>query len=296
MARRFNLARSVGWFTSLYPLRVPLEALDTSLEQLLTKVQAALADVPGNGIGFGALRYAATDVVTNTLQKPLPQVSFNYLGWNHGKDAAACRKDPLGAAECSWLDVVDWPDENVPSDSPVMVNCWFGARGELTVSWGYASPLLQDSVIRAIAQRCNNTVQQIAQQPELLVKVGKDEQHKAMELKLCRWDTLYEKRWSRHAAGGYLNGLAVALVYQGKVVYTGTRGNMKESTRIRFGSLSKVVHKPLQLLMQLLPQVLLANLAVQLVNSCSVPGWDEPAAPLFLREVSHTQQTNVLWT
>ncbi|NUR43083.1 MAG: amino acid adenylation domain-containing protein, partial [Streptomyces sp.] len=76
-----ELARTVGWFTTLFPVRVdPGGAVDfTAPDYLATALKAVkedLARVPDNGVSYGALRY-----LTHTeFDAPAPQVLFNYLG------------------------------------------------------------------------------------------------------------------------------------------------------------------------------------------------------------------------
>src|SRR5262249_12441691 len=51
-----DLTRTVGWFTSLYPVRLD-SAADADLRGRLRSVREQLARVPGNGIGYGLLRH-----------------------------------------------------------------------------------------------------------------------------------------------------------------------------------------------------------------------------------------------
>ncbi|MFE7465342.1 amino acid adenylation domain-containing protein [Streptomyces sp. NPDC057499] len=76
-----ELSRTVGWFTTLFPVTVdPGPANDPTapgyLAAALKAVKDALAAVPRNGLSYGALRHlTATPPAT-----PAPQVLFNYLG------------------------------------------------------------------------------------------------------------------------------------------------------------------------------------------------------------------------
>ncbi|MYX12029.1 amino acid adenylation domain-containing protein [Streptomyces sp. SID8374] len=76
-----ELSRTVGWFTTLFPVTVdPGAAPDLTdpayLAAALKAVKEDLARVPSNGLSYGALRYL-TDTGPTT---PAPQVLFNYLG------------------------------------------------------------------------------------------------------------------------------------------------------------------------------------------------------------------------
>ncbi|MFF0451326.1 amino acid adenylation domain-containing protein [Streptomyces sp. NPDC004609] len=76
-----ELSRTVGWFTTLFPVTVdPGPAADFTapayLATALKAVKEDLARVPGNGVSYGALRY-----LTGTgFDASAPQVLFNYLG------------------------------------------------------------------------------------------------------------------------------------------------------------------------------------------------------------------------
>ncbi|MEU8703542.1 condensation domain-containing protein, partial [Streptomyces sp. NPDC048680] len=75
-----DLSRTVGWFTSVFPVALrlapgsgPLDSLDSVKEQL--------GRIPNNGVGYGALRYLGAPEVTSVLgRQPVPEVNFNYLG------------------------------------------------------------------------------------------------------------------------------------------------------------------------------------------------------------------------
>lgn len=76
-----ELSRTVGWFTTLFPVVVdPGTADDLTapayLAAALKAVKDDLAGVPSNGVSYGALRY----LTEAGLAGPAPQVLFNYLG------------------------------------------------------------------------------------------------------------------------------------------------------------------------------------------------------------------------
>ncbi|MFF7486506.1 amino acid adenylation domain-containing protein [Streptomyces luteogriseus] len=76
-----ELSRTVGWFTTLFPVTVdPGAATDFTTPAYLTSalkaVKEDLARVPDNGVSYGALRY----LTHSEFDAPAPQVLFNYLG------------------------------------------------------------------------------------------------------------------------------------------------------------------------------------------------------------------------
>ncbi|MGW4544933.1 amino acid adenylation domain-containing protein [Streptomyces violaceorubidus] len=76
-----ELSRTVGWFTTLFPVTVdPGTAPDPTapeyLAAALKAVKDGLARVPDHGVSYGALRHLAQVA----FDAPAPQVLFNYLG------------------------------------------------------------------------------------------------------------------------------------------------------------------------------------------------------------------------
>ncbi|MBB2488112.1 hypothetical protein H5407_23035 [Mitsuaria sp. WAJ17] len=82
LSERLDLSRSVGWFTSIYPVLV--EGADISDPgRLIKTVKQRLREVPAKGDGFGALRYLAPaeDSLRQALEAMPPSpVLFTYLG------------------------------------------------------------------------------------------------------------------------------------------------------------------------------------------------------------------------
>lgn len=70
-----DLSRTVGWFTSLYPVRVRIAA-DATAAEVLKAVKDELRAAPAGGSGYGLLRYFKEG---SGLQGER-NVSFNYLG------------------------------------------------------------------------------------------------------------------------------------------------------------------------------------------------------------------------
>ncbi|HEY3689579.1 MAG TPA: amino acid adenylation domain-containing protein, partial [Pseudonocardiaceae bacterium] len=72
-----DLSRTVGWFTTLFPIAIELTS-HHDWGHTLKSVKEQLRAIPHRGIGYGALRYLTnTNQLTNTTTAP---ISFNYLG------------------------------------------------------------------------------------------------------------------------------------------------------------------------------------------------------------------------
>jgi amino acid adenylation domain-containing protein/thioester reductase-like protein/non-ribosomal peptide synthase protein (TIGR01720 family) len=83
-----DLSRTVGWFTSLFPVRVdpgPLSwdemcAGGPALGRAIKCVKEQLRAIPDHGIGFGLLRYLNPYTSPELATLASPQIGFNYLG------------------------------------------------------------------------------------------------------------------------------------------------------------------------------------------------------------------------
>ncbi|HXQ71685.1 MAG TPA: amino acid adenylation domain-containing protein, partial [Pyrinomonadaceae bacterium] len=76
-----DLSRTVGWFTSAFPVLLKAEA-GLSPVAALQSVKRQLRNIPKNGIGYGLLRYLNDDAEVQERMRslPEPEVNFNYLG------------------------------------------------------------------------------------------------------------------------------------------------------------------------------------------------------------------------
>ncbi|MBE8997966.1 amino acid adenylation domain-containing protein [Nostoc sp. LEGE 12447] len=76
-----DLSRTVGWFTSIFPVLLQLEDRNDPGE-VLKSVKEQLRRIPNRGIDYGILRYLSpNESDRNQLQAfPKAEVSFNYLG------------------------------------------------------------------------------------------------------------------------------------------------------------------------------------------------------------------------
>ncbi len=74
-----DITRSVGWFTTIYPVRLEVGAA-TGPGEVLKRVKEQLRAVPNHGIGYGLLRYLNRTGREYLSQFPAMEVAFNYLG------------------------------------------------------------------------------------------------------------------------------------------------------------------------------------------------------------------------
>ena len=76
-----DLSRTVGWFTTLFPVLLRGAAGDHAGDALKS-IKEQLRAIPRKGIGYGLLRYGDEESAIGRRLKaqPAAQISFNYLG------------------------------------------------------------------------------------------------------------------------------------------------------------------------------------------------------------------------
>jgi non-ribosomal peptide synthase protein (TIGR01720 family) len=76
-----DLTRSVGWFTTIFPVRFP-KTKGESVTATLKRVKEVLRSLPNRGLGYGLLKYLAEDdgTLKQLLESAEPLIAFNYLG------------------------------------------------------------------------------------------------------------------------------------------------------------------------------------------------------------------------
>ncbi|HEX8423476.1 MAG TPA: condensation domain-containing protein, partial [Pyrinomonadaceae bacterium] len=75
-----DLSRTVGWFTSLYPVLLETEK-NAGPGDELKRFKEKLRNLPNRGLGFGLLRSFGTgEEAARLRESPRPEVGFNYLG------------------------------------------------------------------------------------------------------------------------------------------------------------------------------------------------------------------------
>jgi non-ribosomal peptide synthase protein (TIGR01720 family) len=83
-----DLARTVGWFTSAFPIRLGAEGVDVaevlaggaSGGTLVKRVRETLRGLPHRGAGYGVLRHLLPKTAAELGALPEPVIGFNYLG------------------------------------------------------------------------------------------------------------------------------------------------------------------------------------------------------------------------
>ncbi|MFI6685879.1 amino acid adenylation domain-containing protein [Streptomyces sp. NPDC050485] len=123
-----DLSRTLGWFTTVYPVSLDVPADDWG--PALKSVKERLRAVPGRGLGHGALRHlpGADGPSRLPADGTGPQISFNYLGQWDGSTS----QDGLVRRRLAGLGRDQAPDLDRPHlmDIVAAVN-----DGELRIDW-----------------------------------------------------------------------------------------------------------------------------------------------------------------
>ncbi|MGW7086042.1 amino acid adenylation domain-containing protein [Streptomyces sp. NPDC054871] len=90
-----DLSRTVGWFTSAFPVRLDPGTLDwdevwaggPALSTALKRVKEQLRALPDKGVGFGLLRYLNPHAARTLASAHRPQIGFNYMGRFDAREA-----------------------------------------------------------------------------------------------------------------------------------------------------------------------------------------------------------------
>ncbi|MDR2308517.1 MAG: amino acid adenylation domain-containing protein, partial [Paucimonas sp.] len=151
-----DLSRTVGWFTTLFPVRLtPAAGLDASIKAVKEQLRA----VPGKGLGHGLLRYLGSDSQRQALAAlPAPRITFNYLG----------RFDQQFDADALWQPASQGSGSAQDADAP-LAN-WLTVEGqvyggELSLQFGYSEQMFEQATmtrlmdayvaqLRALVEHC----------------------------------------------------------------------------------------------------------------------------------------------
>ncbi|HEX2268278.1 MAG TPA: condensation domain-containing protein, partial [Pyrinomonadaceae bacterium] len=81
ITERVDVSRTVGWFTTIYPLLLEVPGRETDVVEVLKHVKEQMRQIPEQGIGYGMLRYQGTENMRERLRAmPQAEVLFNYSG------------------------------------------------------------------------------------------------------------------------------------------------------------------------------------------------------------------------
>ncbi|RLK53922.1 non-ribosomal peptide synthetase [Actinokineospora cianjurensis] len=135
-----DLSRTVGWFTTQYPVRLDATG---DLATTVKRVKQHLADLPDRGVGHGLLRHF-TDSGLDAF--PEPQILFNYIG-----RVAPPTDDPLGFATIGFGGVAPAADRGLPAAAALVVNAVIPDGAGLEIQLRYPASLFDEDKVSRLA-------------------------------------------------------------------------------------------------------------------------------------------------
>jgi amino acid adenylation domain-containing protein/non-ribosomal peptide synthase protein (TIGR01720 family) len=139
-----DLTRTVGWFTTLFPVAVELGAEADPLD-VLREVKRRLRQVPNRGLGYGLLRHLSRRTAEQLRQLPRAEVLFNYLGQIDQALAESSLFHP--AAEHPGQTEDRWGERHYLFEINALVRA-----GRLEVVWTYSDSVHDHATVQALAE------------------------------------------------------------------------------------------------------------------------------------------------
>ncbi|AFY89165.1 non-ribosomal peptide synthetase [Chroococcidiopsis thermalis] len=140
-----DLSRTVGWFTTIFPVLLKLPAT-SDLATTVKTIKEQLREIPNRGIGYGVLRYLSSDAIAEKLQTlPQAEVLFNYLGQS---DQVLFESSPFSLADA------DIGAARSPRGSRchlLDINAIVVAE-QLQISWTYSNTIHRQRTVENLAQ------------------------------------------------------------------------------------------------------------------------------------------------
>jgi non-ribosomal peptide synthase protein (TIGR01720 family) len=180
-----DLSRTVGWFTTIYPVRLepgPADWTDlsgTTAARAVKRVKEQLRAVPDNGIGYGLLRHLDPETAAELAARPVPELAFNYLG----RTEAATGTDWSPAPESGLVGGGHSPDLALPHALEVNALTLDAPGGpRLRATWSWAARLYDEEQVRELAEAWFAALTGLSRHAgggltpsDLLVPVGQEE-------------------------------------------------------------------------------------------------------------------------
>ncbi|HEX2312418.1 MAG TPA: condensation domain-containing protein, partial [Thermomonospora sp.] len=147
-----DLSRTVGWFTSKYPVRLDPGTTDWAAVRAggaaagaaVRRVKEQLRALPDHGIGFGLLRHLNPETAPKLAALPVPQIVVNYLG-----------RAETGSGEWSVAALGGGADDAMPLSHVLAVDAIVRDTGDgarLTATWTWPGGLLPEADVRELAE------------------------------------------------------------------------------------------------------------------------------------------------
>ncbi|MFF9027204.1 amino acid adenylation domain-containing protein [Streptomyces iakyrus] len=157
-----DLSRTVGWFTSLYPVRLDpgahaweeVTAGAPGTAAAVKRVKEQMRAVPAHGRGFGLLRYLNPGTAAELAAAAVPQIGFNYVGRFPAPGTAIVREHPEWRV-AKEIGLVGGSDAALPLAHGLEVDAAVRDHPDgprLTATWRWASGMWPEPDARTVAE------------------------------------------------------------------------------------------------------------------------------------------------
>ncbi|MFF2408064.1 amino acid adenylation domain-containing protein [Streptomyces sp. NPDC058092] len=157
IAEGVDLTRTVGWFTSMYPVRLrlgeqdPAELFDggPATGRAVKRVKEQLRSAPDAGLGYGMLRHLDPDTAAALADRAAAEILFNYLGRFDGQSGTGAWSPTVESGELAGgLD----PHMAMPHVMELNAMVVGGPSGPaLAATWSWAPGALDDATAAELA-------------------------------------------------------------------------------------------------------------------------------------------------
>ncbi|RKT12184.1 non-ribosomal peptide synthase protein (TIGR01720 family)/amino acid adenylation domain-containing protein [Streptomyces sp. 1114.5] len=149
-----DLSRTVGWFTTVFPVALELPEGD-DWGATLKSVKEQLRTVPSRGLGYGALRYLGEAGALGRGRQC--QVGFNY----HGRFDAGSGEEGLVRG---WCENPGVPDRSPEQARQCLIEVTGMVRdGELEFGWEYSGNVHHEETVARLAEAFLAALEQIVE-------------------------------------------------------------------------------------------------------------------------------------
>ncbi|MFD4183008.1 condensation domain-containing protein, partial [Rhodococcus sp. NPDC058514] len=165
-----DLSRTVGWFTTVFPMRLDLSDIDLDdafaggrdAGAAVKAVKERLLSIPDHGIGFGMLRHLS-EHADELRELPTPQISFNYLGRltaGAADDGPTVAWSPVADTDLDLVGTVDVPLASVLDINAVTTETVDGPQ--LRATWTFPDGILTSAEVSELADMWTDALTALA--------------------------------------------------------------------------------------------------------------------------------------
>jgi phthiocerol/phenolphthiocerol synthesis type-I polyketide synthase E len=156
-----DLRRTVGWFTTVYPVALTCaKSQDASARQLMDDVHDTLKAIPHYGIGYGLLRYMYAPTARLLAATPPADIFFSYAGTIPDLPSVPAGDAPIQFDADTAMPV----RETIPGLGHAVELRVYRAAGVLHLDWWYDSRRIDPARAGSLADAFSTTVMELTRE------------------------------------------------------------------------------------------------------------------------------------